>query len=141
MLNRNQPLRVMFDAMEKHWRAAAWMLERRCPDEFARRKPHTYAMREVREILDLLLEEVLPLLADETERQRISEAADTLIESLEKPQAPERVNPLLEWAEMDEEVEEFKRQQAEKKQAAEKERKEEREKEMKQREAAKAAPV
>ena len=117
MLGRNRPLRAMYDAVDKHWRAAAWMLERRCPEEFARRKPETYALRDVREIVDRLLEEVLPLLADDAQREQISDAADTLIESLEKPPVPEPVNPLLEWAQMDAEVEQFKREEEEKAQA------------------------
>ena len=118
MLGRNRPLRAMYDAVDKHWRAAAWMLERRCPEEFARRKPQTYALRDVREIVDRLLEEVLPLLANDAQREQISDAAETLIESLEKPPATQPVNPLLELAQMQAEVEAFQREAEEKAQVA-----------------------
>ena len=119
MLGRNRPLRAMFDAMDKHWRAAAWMLERRCPDEFARRKPHTYTRRDVREIVDRLLEEMLALLTDDEQREHIAEVAEELIESLEIPSAAPTANPLLEFAQMEAEVDAFQRQQKEDRNAAE----------------------
>ena len=46
----------------QYWRAAAWMLERRNPEDFALRKPDTFTAREVQEqiatVLDLVVEAV-----------------------------------------------------------------------------------
>lgn len=102
LLARNRPLRAMYDAVDKHWRAAAWMLERSRPDEFARRKPNTYSQRDVREMVDRLLEEALPKVPDEADREAITQAADKFIEELENPEPPEPMNPLVELAKMDE---------------------------------------
>lgn len=80
VLSRTRPLRAMYDAVEKHWRAAAWMLERTRPDEFERRRPHTYTQREVRELVDRLLEEALPKVPDPAAREEVERLADGLIE-------------------------------------------------------------
>ena len=40
----------------RYWRAAAWLLERRHPDNFARRKPETYTPEEFLRCVALLME-------------------------------------------------------------------------------------
>lgn len=56
---------------EQYWRAAAWVLERRYPEEYALRKPGTVT---VEQMLDVL-KQIADILTDETEdpkvRQRI----------------------------------------------------------------------
>lgn len=73
-------------------------------------------------MVDRLLERVLPLLTSNEQRDEVSESADQLIESLEKgnptPSTP-AVNPPVEWAQLDEEAEEYKRRQKESRDATE----------------------
>ncbi len=46
------PLQMLRKAASTQWRAAAWLLERSCPERFARRKPETIAPEEVKSLLD-----------------------------------------------------------------------------------------
>jgi hypothetical protein len=45
---------------EKYWRAAAWMLERRNPEEYGRRAPETFTAEQVADVLAGFLRAVLP---------------------------------------------------------------------------------
>jgi hypothetical protein len=45
---------------ERYWRAAAWILERRHPDEYGRRAPNTFTGEQVMRILERALEVVMP---------------------------------------------------------------------------------
>ena len=49
----------------KYWRAAAWMLERRSPEEYARRDPNSFTADKVMSLLARLYSESLPLLPAE----------------------------------------------------------------------------
>lgn len=55
-------LRAMRRAAARHWRAAAWMLERGDPDHFARRSPHAFRPKQaralVRDLLHILQTEI-----------------------------------------------------------------------------------
>ncbi|TWU25913.1 hypothetical protein [Bythopirellula polymerisocia] len=55
------PLRALRSAASTNWRAAAWLLERTCPERFARRKPELLQPSEVRTMLD----EIASIMADE----------------------------------------------------------------------------
>jgi hypothetical protein len=61
---------------EKYWRAAAWVLERRNPEEFGHRKPHTYTPGHVLKFFDRFLHAVLPKLPPE--------CRDTLLEEYDE---------------------------------------------------------
>jgi hypothetical protein len=50
------PLRAMQQAVGKHWRAAAWMLERAYPERFARRDPATLNARQARRLLNEVID-------------------------------------------------------------------------------------
>ncbi len=47
---------------DKYWRAAAWVLERRFPDDYGRRGPHVVTVNQIRELLarfaEIIVEEV-----------------------------------------------------------------------------------
>ncbi len=47
---------------ERHWRAAAWALERICPERYGPRRPHTVTVEQVKELLaqfaEIIVEEV-----------------------------------------------------------------------------------
>ena len=50
---------------EKYWRVAAWLLERRNPEEYGRRAPHTFTGTQVTELLLRGLKEVVRSVAEE----------------------------------------------------------------------------
>jgi hypothetical protein len=50
---------------EKYWRVAAWILERRNPEEYGRRAPHTFTGTQVTEFLLRGLREVVTTVAEE----------------------------------------------------------------------------
>jgi hypothetical protein len=47
-------------SQERYWRAAAWVLERRHPDEYGRRAPNTFTGEQVIRILERALEVLMP---------------------------------------------------------------------------------
>jgi hypothetical protein len=68
---------------EKHWRAAAWMLERRNPEEFAKRDPHTFSADRVMEMFNRYLHTVLPNLPT-IHRDTLLNAYDDVVGELAK---------------------------------------------------------
>jgi hypothetical protein len=50
---------------EKYWRVAAWVLERRNPDEYGRRAPFTFTGTQVEELLIRGLSEIVPCIKEE----------------------------------------------------------------------------
>lgn len=49
------PLRMMRQAAASHWRAAAWLLERTGPDQFARQPPPAFRAKQARTLVDGVL--------------------------------------------------------------------------------------
>jgi hypothetical protein len=66
----------------KYWRAAAWMLERRSPEEYARRDPNTFTADHVMSLLARLYSESLPLLSAE-KVQAFQELFDEALDEVE----------------------------------------------------------
>jgi hypothetical protein len=66
----------------KYWRAAAWMLERRSPEEYARRDPNSFTGDQVMSLLARLYSEALPLLPAEKVEQ-FQELFDEALEEVE----------------------------------------------------------
>ena len=64
-------LRMVRDAarQEKYWRAAAWLLERRLPDEFGHRAPHSFSGDQVMAMLAGVFSYTLPALKEEQKEQ------------------------------------------------------------------------
>lgn len=64
-------LRTVRDAarQEKYWRAAAWLLERRLPDEFGHRPPHSFSGDQVMAVLAEVFSYALPALKDDQKDQ------------------------------------------------------------------------
>jgi hypothetical protein len=52
-------------SQERYWRAAAWMLERRHPEEYGRRAPNTFTGEQMMDVLDRLLRLVMPAVPPE----------------------------------------------------------------------------
>jgi hypothetical protein len=69
---------------EQHWRAAAWALERKNPDEYGRRKPDVLTPEQVRSLLAQLAEIVLNEVPVAAFRKRILKRLDALFAALRR---------------------------------------------------------
>ncbi len=75
-------LKTVRDAgrQEKYWRAAAWLLERRLPDEFGHRTPHSFSGDQVMRLLADVFSYALPALKDDQKDQFMRSFNGTLRE-------------------------------------------------------------
>ncbi len=75
-------LKTVRDAgrQEKYWRAAAWLLERRLPDEFGHRTPHSFSGDQVMGLLAEVFSYALPALKDDRKDQFMRSFNGTLRE-------------------------------------------------------------
>ena len=106
----------------RFWRAAAWLLERRNPDEFASRPPRAFTINEVTYVVAQLVE-ILHKDASEENYQRMIEKLDQMIESCHEEVAALRGEPQIpctdtpnheeEWAEADKQREARERENPE----------------------------
>ena len=67
---------------ERYWRVAAWLLERRNPDEYGRRPPHTFTAEQVAALLARGLEGVLAAVPAES-AQAVEDVFDDLLEDID----------------------------------------------------------
>lgn len=65
------PLQMLRKAASTQWRAAAWLLERSCPERFARRKPESIAPEEVKSLLDTVATIMSDECPDVAQQQRM----------------------------------------------------------------------
>lgn len=65
------PLRAMRQAANTHWRAAAWLLERTNPRQFARQKPDACAPKELHDVIDAVVEKAVEEIDDAETRDRV----------------------------------------------------------------------
>jgi IS30 family transposase len=65
------PLRAMRQAASTHWRAAAWLLERTNPRQFARQKPDACGPKELHDAIDAVVEKAVEEIADPETRDRV----------------------------------------------------------------------
>ncbi len=66
--------------MPKHWRAAAWLLERRNPEDFAARQPHLVTEQQMADIITHLIEVINEDLPEENYRHAMQTLDDMLLE-------------------------------------------------------------
>lgn len=81
-----QRIRAAADKAQ-YWRAAAWALERRCPNRYAARGANTLSEEQVLKLITDLTEIVVPEISDVDERIKIIEKVKTLIGTLEMDEA------------------------------------------------------
>ena len=65
------PLQAMRAAANTHWRAAAWLLERTNPQQFARNRLTTCKPQELHDIVDAVVEKAVEEIPDSETRDRI----------------------------------------------------------------------
>lgn len=68
---RSDPEKLMSRAAGSYWRAAAWMLERRDPHRFGRRRPDACGPQELEEICTTLIEVALAAASDDQARRAL----------------------------------------------------------------------
>ena len=68
----------LYHAGEKHWQAAAWLLERRYPDRYARRPPQVMTAKEVETCLTRFTQIVLDHIPEPDRRRHIEAALSEL---------------------------------------------------------------
>ncbi|MBX3435634.1 MAG: hypothetical protein KF847_20140 [Pirellulales bacterium] len=99
------PLRMIRRAAENHWRAAAWLLERMCPERFAPRRPDAVAPGELKALLDKTAAILADECYDEAQRTRVVERLRQLQEDhfgerrarqQGPPEPPSEIQQLLE---------------------------------------------
>lgn len=87
------PLRIIHSAGKSNWRAAAWMLERKFPDLYARRSPGTVTREQIARLLAELAGVVVEEAPDASARRRILERLDQLTRSLPAARRARRARP------------------------------------------------
>jgi len=65
------PLQTLRKAASKHWRAAAWMLERINPDRFAKHDPETFRADEIDDAVTSVVEIIVGEIEDPVSQKRI----------------------------------------------------------------------
>jgi hypothetical protein len=73
---------------EKYWRAAAWILERRNPDEYGRRPPNSFSGEQVMQILARVLQVVMPSVPSQDVEEVMSQFEEELGDVAEKARLP-----------------------------------------------------
>ena len=66
---------------EQYWRAAAWALERRCPNRYAARGAGTLTMDQVKQLVSKLADIVVQEIPGGTERRKILKRINELIKT------------------------------------------------------------
>jgi hypothetical protein len=74
---------------EQHWRAAAWALERKNPEDFARRDPNVFTSDQITMILARFAEIVVREVPVAAYRKRVLKRLDSLIAGLRRSAAKE----------------------------------------------------
>ena len=79
-----QKIRAAADK-QQYWRAAAWALERRCPNRYAPRGAKTLSEEQVRRLISDLASIVIPEIHDPKERRNIIGKVNRLVHALNLP--------------------------------------------------------
>ncbi|MCL2305232.1 MAG: hypothetical protein FWC43_07810 [Planctomycetaceae bacterium] len=80
-----QKIRAAADKAQ-YWRAAAWALERRCPNRYAPRGAKTLSEEQVKNLISDLVEIVIPEIHDPKERRNIIRKVNGLVHALNLPE-------------------------------------------------------
>ena len=75
-------------SQEKNWRVAAWILERRNPEEYGRRSPNSFTGEQVMEILGRVLDTVMPSVPRAEVAEVMFEVEEELADVVAKARLP-----------------------------------------------------
>lgn len=86
-------LRAIRDAAKtpRYWRAAAWLLERRNPDDYATRTPRLYTAAQVLELFTQALTPLSPDVSDAPRHEAVKKLSTLLLEF--DPKSPDNNQP------------------------------------------------
>ncbi len=70
---------------ERHWRAAAWVLERKHPEQYGRRKADALSVEQVKALLEQFAQAVVEQVPAARYRQKILKQLDRVLARLGKP--------------------------------------------------------
>jgi hypothetical protein len=73
---------------ERYWRAAAWILERRNPEEYGRRSPNSFTGEQVMQILQRALDVIMPAVPMEQVAEVMREFEEEFGDVVEKARLP-----------------------------------------------------
>jgi hypothetical protein len=82
-----KPLRAMQEAASKHWRAAAWLLERADPEQFDRRRNADCRPRQLHEIVEAMVQAAVDEVDDEPLRERLCRRLHSAAQFASRPLA------------------------------------------------------
>ncbi len=82
---------------EQYWRAAAWALERRCPNRYAARSSNSLTVLQVQELLDKLADLVVREIPGKVEQKKLLKRIQSLMVEDDMPDAPENEQVRTEW--------------------------------------------
>lgn len=85
-----QKIRAAADK-EQYWRAAAWALERRCPNRYAPRGAKTLTEEQVVKLISDFVNIVVPEIQNPTERRSVVGKINRLIHALDLPETEIRL--------------------------------------------------
>lgn len=75
---------------ERNWRAVTWLLERRFPERYGRRKPRSASSRQLAQLMLQLVDVVAQEIGDEQDRRRVVERMRSVVQGLrDYDEAPE----------------------------------------------------
>jgi len=92
------PVVTLRDAARNNWRAAAWLLERTQPEEYARRAPTALGRHELSELVDRIGEVIRDEIRDRRQaarlRRRVQIEVQVVLRKLQSLSAAEKSEPL-----------------------------------------------
>ena len=88
-----RPVKTLSQAVCDNWRAAAWLLERTCPEEYARKPANLVRIETVQEMVARFLQVIEAELSDSPENQELgARLAQAIEETCDSVAAAARIN-------------------------------------------------
>ncbi len=83
-----RPLTNLMQASGRHWRAAAWLLDRQFPDRYARRQPDLMTRKEFRDAISSVVNIMIDTVSSERDRQAMHRRVNQVLNVLDATSRP-----------------------------------------------------